>query len=69
MGNVLKLILAGFKWVEETSQFNIDFIKSYNEDSDREHFIEADIQYSEKGHEFHNESAFLHKRTACSQLA
>ena len=26
--------LWGFKWVEETSQFNEDSIKSYNEDSD-----------------------------------
>ena len=29
-----KLTLGGFKCVEETCQFNEDFIKSYNEDSD-----------------------------------
>ena len=30
----LVLLLGGFKWVEETSHFNKDFIKSYNDDSD-----------------------------------
>ena len=39
-----KLSLHGFKWVEETCQFNEDFIKSYNECSNAEYFEEADIQ-------------------------
>ena len=30
----LVLLLGGFKWVEETSHFSKDFIKSYNDDSD-----------------------------------
>ena len=29
-----KLPVNDFKWVEKTSQFNKDFIKNYNEDSD-----------------------------------
>ena len=28
------LPFGGFKWVEETSQSNEDFIKNHNEDSD-----------------------------------
>ena len=28
-----KLLVKNFKWVEEASQFNYDFIKIYNEDS------------------------------------
>ena len=28
-----KFSVDGFKWVEETSQFNEDFIKRYKEDS------------------------------------
>ena len=28
-----------FKQVDETAQFNEDFIKSYNEDSDKEYFL------------------------------
>ena len=29
-----KLRVNNFKWMKETSQFNEDFIKSYNEESD-----------------------------------
>ena len=43
-----KLHLWGFKWVEKTSQFNEEFIKDYNQDSDIGYFIEADVQYSKK---------------------
>ena len=28
-----------FNWVEETCQFNKDFLKSFNEDSNREYFL------------------------------
>ena len=54
-----KLSLGGFKWVEETCQFNEAFIKSYNKDSDIEYFIEADVQYLEKLHELYNDLSFL----------
>ena len=47
MGNVSEFPLGGFKWVEETSQFNEDFIINYNKDSDIGCFIETDAQYSE----------------------
>ena len=36
-----------FEWIQDTSQFNEDFIKSYNEESDEEYFIEVGIQYLE----------------------
>ena len=36
----------GFKKVEETYQFDEHFIKSYNEESDEEYFLEVDIQLS-----------------------
>ena len=54
-----KLPLGGFKWVEETCQFNEAFIKSYKKDSDIEYFIEADVQYLEKLHELYNDLSFL----------
>ena len=38
-----KLSVNDFKWVEETSQFNEDFIKSYNDDSDEGYFLEIAI--------------------------
>ena len=40
-----KLPVNKFEWIEDTSQFNEDFIKSYNEESDEGHFLEADVQY------------------------
>ena len=43
MGNVEKLLVNGFEWVEDTSQFNEDFVKSYNEESDEEYFFETDV--------------------------
>ena len=32
--------VGGFKWVGNTSQFNNDFIKNYNEHSNRGYFLE-----------------------------
>ena len=46
-----KLPLASFKSVEETSQFNEDFIKSYNENCNIGYFLEIDVQYPEELHE------------------
>ena len=40
-----KLPLQGFKWIEETFQFNVNFIKSYNKDSNIAYFLEADVHY------------------------
>ena len=57
-----KLPLGGFKWVEETSQFNKSLIKSYNEDSDTGYFLEVDVQYANELHEIHNDLPFLPKR-------
>ena len=42
-----------FEWIEDTSLFNKDFIKNYNQ---------VDIQYPEKLHEHHNELSFLQER-------
>ena len=45
-----KLPVNNVKWIKDTSQFNEDFIKSYNEKSDKEYFFEVDVQYLEKLH-------------------
>ena len=57
-----KLPINDFKRVKETFQFNEDFIKIYNEDSDIEYFIEANVQYLEKFHKLHNDLPFLPER-------
>ena len=38
-----KLPVNNFEWIKDTSQFNEDFIKNYNEESDEGYFLEADI--------------------------
>ena len=40
-----KLLVNSFEWIEETSQFDKDFIKNFNEESDEGCFLELDVQY------------------------
>ena len=51
--------MAGLK---DTSQFNKDLIKIYNGESDDEYFLEVNVQYHKKSHEFHNDLPFLIER-------
>ena len=37
------LSVNAFEWVDETSQFNESFIKSYNEESEEGYFLEVDV--------------------------
>ena len=50
-----KLPVNDFELIENTSQFNEDFIKNYNEESDEGYFLEVDVQYPEKLHNLHND--------------
>ena len=43
-----QLLVNSFEQIAETSQFNEDFIKNYNEESDGGYFLEVDVQYPEK---------------------
>ena len=45
-----------------TSQFNEDFTQNYNKENDEGYFLEADVQYSKKLHELHNNLPFLPER-------
>ena len=38
-----KLSVNSFKWVEDISRFNEDFIKSYNDNNYERYFFEVDI--------------------------
>ena len=40
-----KLPVNGFKWENDLSRFNENFIKNYNENSDVGYFLEVDIEY------------------------
>ena len=57
-----KLTVGVFEWVEETSQFNKDFTKSYNNDSNERYFLKVDVQYPKELHERDNDLPFLPER-------
>ena len=59
---VQKLPVNNFEWIEDNSQFNEDFIKNYDEESDKIYFLEIDDQYTKKLHELHNDLPFLPER-------
>ena len=40
-----KHLVNGFEWVEELPQFNEDFIKTYDKNSDKEYFLKFDVRY------------------------
>ena len=54
-----KLPVNNFEWIEDTPQFNEDFIKSFNEQHDEGYSLEVDVQYPEKLLEVHNDLPFL----------
>ena len=38
-----KLPLNKFEWIVDTSQFNEDFKKKYNKESEEQYFLEVDV--------------------------
>ena len=49
----------GFEWVEDISETDESFIKSYNEESDERCFFLVCIQNPEHLHERHNDLPFF----------
>ena len=45
MGTIIKGVC---RWFKDTSQFNKNFKEHYNRDTDKEYFLEVDIQYPER---------------------
>ena len=62
-----KLPVNNFEWIKDTVQFNKDFIKSYNEESDEGYFLKVDVQYPKKLHELHKDLPFLSERMKLKQ--
>ena len=48
-----KLPVSTFEWIKDTSRFNEDFIKNYNEENDEGYFLEVDVQYPELHNIYH----------------
>ena len=56
-----KLPVHNFDRIEDTSQFNQDFIKNYSEESNKGYFLEV-VQFPEKLHKLHNDLQILPER-------
>ena len=57
-----KLPVNGFRWENDISRFNDDFIKNYDENSDEGYILEVDIEYPEKLFNLHKDFPFLLER-------
>ena len=51
-----------FKWVEDTSRINKEFIKHYNENSNKGYILEVDVKYPKKIHDLPSDLPFLPRR-------
>ena len=49
-------------WYDYVSEFNEDFIKNYDENSDVGYFLEVDVEYLKKLFSSHQELPFLPER-------
>ena len=56
-----KLPVNGFKWVEN-NEIDENFIKNYNENSDKGYILEVNVKYPKKLHDLHSDLPFLPKR-------
>ena len=68
-----KLPVRNFKWIEknEISNFDEEFIKNYNENSDIGYTIEVDVEYPQNICMLHSELFFLPERikiNKCTKL-
>ena len=57
-----KLPVNGLKWVEDLSQFNEDFIKNYDETSNKGYFVEVDVEYPKNLFNSHKDLSYLAER-------
>ena len=45
-----KLPINNFKWLEDVSRINEEFMKNYNENSSKGYIFEVDVKYTKKLH-------------------
>ena len=54
-----KLPIKGFRWLDDTERIDEEFIKEYNEISDKGYVIETDVDYPQELHDLHSDMPFL----------
>ena len=66
-----KLPVNGFKWKKNMLKFNEEFMKKYDEDSDKGYILKGDVEYPKNLHDIHSDLLFLPERmkiNKCSKL-
>ena len=56
------LPVDGFEGMEDLSKIDEDFIKNYDEDSDKGYILEVDLEYPKNLHDLHSDLPFLPER-------
>ena len=57
-----KLPMRGFKWVNDISKIDKEFVKSYDENDGKGYVLEVDVDYFKELHELHSDMPFLPER-------
>ena len=57
-----KLSVSGFKWKRDVSIFDAEFIKNYDENSDKGYILDVTIDYPKNLHDLHSDLPFLSER-------
>ena len=57
-----KFPVNGFEWVKDLSQVKENFIKNYDENSDKGYFLEVDAEYPKNLFNLHRDLPFLNER-------
>ena len=60
--NHYPLPVDGFQWMKDLSKIDEDFIKNYNENSDKGYILELDVKYPKNLHDLHSDLPFLPER-------
>ena len=63
-----KLPVDGFKWVKDVSKIEEDFIRNYDEHSDKGYILEVDVEYLKNLHDLHSDLPFLAERMKIDKL-
>ena len=58
-----KLPVNGSKWVKGLPKFDECFTKNYDEDSNKEYFLEVDVEYPKHLFSLHSDLPFLPERS------
>ena len=57
-----KLPVRGFKWVNDISKIDEDFVKDYNKNDNKSYILDVDVDYPSKLQNLHSDLPFLPER-------